>query len=461
MPLGSESVVVLPSTQAIRSGLARPRATPIYFGYWLIAGAFATQFVSVGITNYAAGPFLTPMTQELGWTYAEFTIPRSLGGFVMALTGFFIGTWVDRLGGRRFMIGGVLTSAIALWLLGATTTLLEWILLNGVLLTVGAAMFGNLVVNVTLAKWFVELRGRAVAIAAMGVSFGGIGGTPVFIWLIDAWGWRSAWEALGAATLVLGLPFALIMRRAPEDYGLHPDGHSADEVAAGRAALAEADYADSLTRRQALRSSAFHLLVLAFGLFIINISVMLLQTVPYITDAGYGRTTAAMMIVIASVPAMLAKPIWGHFIDRLATRAPIAQRRHAASRASTRRRSNVQPLAALGAALAGAALLAIVASVVAGSLPGIYAGFFLLGVGWGGMIPLQEVIWASFFGRRHLGAVRSAALPFSLIFGAGAPLLVSLYRDAVGSYDGALLVVAIANLAAAALILAIRPPRRG
>ena len=165
---------------------------------------------------------------------------------------------------------------------------------------------------------------------------------------------------------------------------------------------------------------------------------MLLQTVPYMTDAGYDRGTAALMIVVASVPAMLAKPIWGHFIDRL----------------------EPKPLAAAGSAMTGIALCAIVASVAAGSLPGAYVGFFLLGVGWGGMIPLQEVIWASFFGRRYLGAVRGAALPFSLAFGAGAPLAVSYYHDIVGNYDGALWTVAAANLIAAGLILAIRPPRK-
>ena len=177
---------------------------------------------------------------------------------------------------------------------------------------------------------------------------------------------------------------------------------------------------------------------MAFGLFVINIGVMLLQTVPYMTDAGYGRGTGAMMIVVASIPAMLAKPIWGHFIDRL----------------------EPKPLAAAGSAATGIAMCVIVMSVSAGSLGGAYVGFFLLGVGWGGMIPLQEVIWASFFGRRYLGAVRGAALPFSLAFGAGAPLAVSWYHDVVGNYDGALVAVAVASFVAAGLILVIRPPRR-
>jgi hypothetical protein len=90
----------------------------------------------------------------------------------------------------------------------------------------------------------------------------------------------------------------------------------------------------------------------------------------------------------------------------------------------------------------------------------VYCGFFALGCGWGGMIPLQEVIWASFFGRRFLGAVRSAGLPFSLVLGASAPLLVSLYFDKVGNYDGAFFAIAGVNLIAAAMILLIPNVRR-
>jgi MFS family permease len=225
------------------------------------------------------------------------------------------------------------------------------------------------------------------------------------------------------------------MRRQPEDFGLHPDGRSADDVARGATARAAADYARSLTRAQALRTPTFYLLVLAFALFTINIGVMLLQTIPFMTDAGYDRSVAALMITVASVPALVSKPIWGHFIDRIEPR----------------------PLAAGGAALTGLSVVVIVAGVASGSLIGASIGFFLLGCGWGGMIPLTEVIWASFFGRRWLGAVRSAALPFSLVLSAAAPLAVSYYRDAAGSYDGAFLAVAAANLVAAVLI--VRLPR--
>ena len=72
----------------------------------------------------------------------------------------------------------------------------------------------------------------------------------------------------------------------------------------------------------------------------------------------------------------------------------------------------------------------------------------------------DELIWASFFGRRHIGAVRSAALPFSLLLGAIAPLAVSYYFDRVGNYDGALVTVAILNVLSSFMILAVPKPTR-
>jgi OFA family oxalate/formate antiporter-like MFS transporter len=408
----------------------------LYYGYWLIVAAFIAQFVAVGVQNYVIGPFMIPMTESLGWTRTEFTLPRSLGQVIMAMTGFFIGGYVDRFGARRFMLAGTGILGIALYALSWVTQLWHWVALNGIVLTLGAALIGNLVVNVTLAKWFVNFRGRAVAFAAMGVSFAGVLLTPLASWLIEVYGWRTTWQILALLTVVLITPAALVMRRAPEDHGLLPDGHSQADVAAGKNARALLDFDNSMTRREAMGSRTFYLLVLAFGLFGITIQVMLLQTVPFMTDAGYSRITSAFMITVASLPALVSKPIWGWLIDGL----------------------DARPLAAISAALTGLSLFIIVFAVQAQSLPWVYTGFIVLGFGWGGMIPLQEVIWATFFGRRYLGAVRSAALPFSILLTAGAPLATSYYHDVVGNYDGAILIVGSANLLSALMLAGLKKP---
>ena len=412
------------------NGASAAAPAGIYYGYVLVGLALVAQFVAAGMQNYVIGAFMTPMTAELGWTRAEYTVTRTLAQVVMAIAGVFIGGQVDRRGGRGLMLIGTGVVSAALVALGSVQSLWQWIALNGVVLTVGSALIGNLVVNVTLSRWFVTQRGRAVAIAAMGVSFAGVLLTPLSTYLVDSFGWRAAWQMLGGATALLMLPVALAMRRAPEDHGLHPDGLSQAEVAAGGGQRAALDLARSLTRAQALRSVSFYLLVLAFGLFFVNIGVVLLQTIPFLTDAGFSRTQASLMIAVTSVPSLLSKPLWGYFIDRV----------------------DARPLAALGAAITGVSLAIIVAGARAHVVEGVWTGYFLLGLGWGGMIPLQEVIWARFFGRAHLGAVRSAALPFSLLLSAAGPLLTSYYYDVVGNYDGALLAVAALSLASAGML---------
>ena len=85
-----------------------------------------------------------------------------------------------------------------------------------------------------------------------------------------------------------------------------------------------------------------------------------------------------------------------------------------------------------------------------------------MGIGWGGLLPLQEVIWASVFGRRYLGSVRSAAMPFTFGMSALGPILVASYYDSTGSYDFSLLVIAACNLASALVLhtLKTQPFRR-
>ena len=411
----------------------------IYFGYWLIIGAFFAEFISVGVQTYVAGPFMIPMSEEFNWTRTEYTLARTIGGFVTALTGFILGAYLDQRSPRRFMLVGAFILSSALYLLSGITQLWQWVLLNGVAITIGSALIGNLVVNVTLIKWFVDFRGRAIALAAMGVSFAGVILTPLTTWAIDTYSWRFAWQLLALGAIITVTPAALLMRRSPEDYGLRPDGRSNQDHERGLTKKATVDFDRSLTRTQALKSGTFYCLVIAFTLFTVTIHVMLLQTVPFMTDAGYDRTTAALMITVTSIPAMLAKPIWGWLIDDL---------------------QKPRLLAAASSVTSATALFIIVYSTNTSQLELLISGFLLLGLGWGGMIPLQEVIWASFFGRRHIGAVRGAAIPFMICLGSMAPIGSSHYYDVVGNYDGAIIIVGLANIVSAIIILWIKIPSK-
>ncbi len=435
---GNPSELPMPVAGAHAGPADSAKAPRFYYGYWLVGVAFVAQFVSVGSQNYVIGSFLKPMTTELGWSRADFQLSRTVGQFVLAFIGFFIGGYVDRHGGRRLMQLGTVVLGIALFASSWVQTEWQWLLLNGIAVTAGAALAGNLVVNITLSKWFVTQRGRMVGLASMGVSSAGVFLTPAATILVDGVGWRMAWRVLAVAAVAIMLPLSFMMRRAPEDHGLHPDGRTDAEIAAGAGRAAAIDFASSMTRSEAIRTRTFYLIVFGFGLGALSIGVMLAQTIPYMTDAGYSRTVASLMITLTSIPALLTKPLWGYLGERM----------------------SAAKLLAIGFITNAVSLVIIVLAVRSHTDPMIYFGFLVLGFGWGGLIPLQEVVWADYFGRRYLGAVRSAGLPLSLIISASAPFLTTIYFDHVGNYDGAFLTVAVLAVVATVLVLMSKRPIR-
>lgn len=420
-------------------GIGRPAARPrLYYGYYIVGAALVAQLISVGAQNSVAGAFLRPMTQDLGWTRAEFTYGLTVSRFVAAGAGLFVGVWVDRYGGRRLMYGGSVLFFISTFASGSMTELWQWVFLRGVILTVGASLIGNLVVNVTVSKWWVEKRGRMIGFAAMGVSLAGVIFPPLTTFLIDKFGWRTAWRILAFLSVALVIPAAAVMRRAPEDHGLHPDGRNAEEMRGRAGVVQAADFANSFTRREALRTPALYLIVLSFGLGGVGLGTMLLQTIPFLTDQEYSVAQAAGMSSLMSFFALISKVGWGWMADR------------------------VQPnrLAALSFVVSGCAITGVVYAAEAHALLPLAVAFAAVGWGFGGQIPLQETIWGSYFGRRYLGSVRSVAMPISLFIGAGAPLFVSWYFDTVGNYHGVFLGIGVLWLMAAGIVLLVRRPTK-
>ncbi len=434
------------ATASARPAASSAKSPWFFYGYYLVAVALVAQFVSSGTQTYVTGVFLRPMTEELDWTRSEFGWAQTVSRFAMALIGFFVGAHVDKGRARGMMVIGCTILGSGLMLtsvirdVGWFTAYYQWLLLRGVFFTVGAALLSNLIVNVTLSKWFVEKRGRMVGISSMGVSLAGVLLPTPMTWVVDEFGWRVGWQVLAIMAWVLIYPMSMLMRADPEQYGLHPDGRTAEDMASTRGASVRADFDNSLTRAQALRTPALYMIVLAFGLSGIGLGAMIQQSIPFMTDAGVDRVVAAgLFSTFQSMPAAFSKPIWGLFLDKMSPKL----------------------LAAASFLVAAIGMPIVIAGGSTGSIPVLAVGLFFVGFGLGGQIPIQETIWASYFGRRYLGQVRSVALPISLLLGALGPQAVPYYFDRVGDYNGAFVGLGVIWALAAVMVLLIRrPPMR-
>ena len=92
----------------------------IFYGWWIVGGAVVGYFVAVGAGFASAAVFLTPVTEDLGWSRGEFTLATSGANALSGLAGVFIGPLVDRHGARPLMAIGAVALAGSLMLTSAS-----------------------------------------------------------------------------------------------------------------------------------------------------------------------------------------------------------------------------------------------------------------------------------------------------------------------------------------------------
>jgi cyanate permease len=302
-------------------------------------------------------------------------------------------------------------------------------------------MMGYMVVNVIIAQWFVRQRGRALAFSSMGVGFAKVCMPILAAWLLVILGWRQTWFVFGLTTMVLlVLPALLVIRRSPEDMGLRPDGAAESVIATSSVAsrntenLASRPDSDAgWTRADAVRSSAFWLLVITFGISSVGVTGLNLHVYSYVTDIGHSAVVAAsVMGVIASM--QLASPLaWGFLAERIDVRYAAMVR---------------FVIQAVGLGLA----------IATGDLFCLYAGFLLYGIGLGGNMVLPDILWASYYGRRSLGRIRGMGLFISHMLAAAGPPFFGFLFDITGGYGLSFAIFGAILILSAALSLMLRPP---
>jgi MFS family permease len=217
---------------------------------------------------------------------------------------------VDRYGGRWLMAGGALAVAIGLVALSQVSAFWQFLILRWTLVTVGGVFMCHMVVSVTVSRWFVHKRGRAIAIASLGQGFSKVLIPVVSAALFVSVGWRFTWAFFGAIPLIIVLiPAFIFMRRSPEDIGLKPDGIDEPVVAAivvpskhDRQPTVDT-YADEAiwTWQEVIRTQTFWIICFIYGMANVCIAGLNLHVFAYVTDIGFSPIVAATVLsIIAS-----------------------------------------------------------------------------------------------------------------------------------------------------------------
>jgi len=356
----------------------------------LAAGAISVFMTTPGQTVGVSG-FVDHIAADIGLPRGQILVLYSIGTLLGILPAPLTGRLIDRYGPRRAI--GVVVLA-----LGAACAVLSmaqgaWSLAVGFTLLRGTAIGGlSLVSGVMVNHWFKRYRGRANAVAMMGLAIGGLVVPGLAEHLITAFDWRVAYLALGAGVVVGMLPVGLLLYRdSPQRYGLTADF--------GRS-LAEHEPSQDesgMTLREATRTRIFWYLLLITILVNAVGTALLLDHVRVLETVGLERSAAIALLGVVTVIQVCSTLGSGALIDVFGARR-------------------------VGMLGLGVLALTMVCLMVA---PGYLSGI-AYAVGLGGMIGALHVVHsaglAEYFGTRHLGSIRGATSVVGIMGAAAGPL---------------------------------------
>jgi MFS transporter, OFA family, oxalate/formate antiporter len=276
--------------------------------WWRLFGALLMT-LALG-TLYAWSVFVAPLEHEFGWKRAQtsniFTI-----AVVMFATSFLIaGRLQDRFGPFWMAITGGAAVSLGFFLCAYTTSLHYLFLCYGVLGGIGNG-FGFATVAPVMAKWFPDKRGLAIGLAFAGYG----GGSAIFgpfanLVLFPTFGWRTACMMLGGIFLVMTMLGASLLKNPPVGY--RPE--LSTQTPSPRIASPEYQF----TPGEVVRTPAFYLLWLGFGLGSSAGLLIISQLVPFARSQGIpGVTLATMTLAVGAIGNVSGRILSGWLSDVL------------------------------------------------------------------------------------------------------------------------------------------------
>src|ERR1700733_7798479 len=183
-------------------------------GWGVVAAAFFGVMVGYSVLiPYTFGLFLKPLSAAFGWRRDQISVAFGCVAVTVAVCSPLIGRLLDRYGPRRTIL-----PCIAAFGLGfASLSLLTPRLLHFYLVFIFIGLAGNgttqLAYSRAVSTWFFEHRGMALSLIAAGAGTGAMTLPLLAAWLIQKYGWRTAYAVLGLLVLAVSFPLTSLLVR--------------------------------------------------------------------------------------------------------------------------------------------------------------------------------------------------------------------------------------------------------
>ncbi|WP_279389734.1 MFS transporter [Novosphingobium sp. PhB165] len=389
----------------------------------VLAACIGFSFMS--FMTAAAGVFMDPLAAEFHWGRTELSLGMAIASMLSILCSPFIGILIDRHGSRRMALPGLVLTSLAIAAFSqANGSLAQWL---GLWIAWGvvALLVQSTLWSAAIASVFRVGRGLALGVTMSGTALAQVVAPPLSNYLIDMFGWRSAYVVLGLGwggfALLLSAFFLFDVRDRARRQSLQTQGTAEETVILPGLAIGEAWRDVSLWKVAAA----------TFLVLTVTIAVVVHQF-PILVEAGMSRTQAAWLVSLSGVAGVMGKLVSGTLIDRFHARM-------------------VGGITLASTAIGWPMLMAGIATPVT-----IVIGIMISGYAAGTKIQLCSYLTARYAGMRNYGTIFGFMTSVIALASAIGPLAAGISYDRFGSYTPLLLVGVAISLISGGLVFSLR-----
>jgi MFS family permease len=406
----------------------------MFKGWWVVGTHFSVQFFATGFFVYSLPLLFDTLVEAFDTDLTTINYLPSLASLVGLFIAPIAGPLVDRWSAKALMLIGGAAFIIALVGLSLSQTIFQLLLVGALLFGIAQTLLGPMTGSAVVSRWFTVSRGRALGIAAIGTSMGGIVLPNLIASALPDLGWRTTLQLVAAGMAVIGMPMLLFcFWNKPSDAGLQaeplasdPAGPTPSQDQGGTPALA--------TTKDVLRRPAFWYLSLCLGLFLSVYAATLANLGQHGSDLGLEVDQIGRLVSVLAIAGIAGKLAFGYMADR----APLK----------------------LGLATS---IVLTALTLVLFSLEQNYtmmlAGAISMGLAAGGIMPVWNAMVPAIFGVENFGRAMGLMSPVISLMAAPAFPIAGYLRDTTGSYVPAFQSFLGALLLALLLLIPLRVSR--
>ncbi|MEP5631287.1 MAG: MFS transporter [Tateyamaria sp.] len=358
---------------------------------WLTAGALLSLLSSFGQTFFIS-IFAAEIQADFGLSHGGWGSLYALGTMASAATMVWAGSLTDIFRARTLgvLVFGMLAASCLAMAVNPYLSLLP-IVIFALRLT-GQGMCSHIAV-VSMARWFVATRGRALSVASLGFAIGEALLPIVFVALLGLFHWRSLW-VVAAIIALAGIPLLLTLLKTERT----PQSMADENQSVGM-------QGEHWTRKKALRHPLFWFMIPALlGPSAFNTAFFFNQV--YFADIkGWSHLSLVTLFPLYTLMAIAAMVASGIALDRFGTARMI-------------------PVYQLPM------VIAFTIFALSGSLVQAAFGFVFLAMTTGANSTLPNAFWAEFYGTRHIGSIKAMATAVMVLGSAIGPGITGVLIDA-------------------------------